>query len=175
MLNVEVRAAPWVGVTEVRVIVNGTVARTITGAAIQQPIDPYGHEGVLRWRGSIPLSELTGGRDAWVVVEAGMPIPRAADIADEDGYDGYIDHVDGDGDGAIDDTGMLRPPRATRDIHWTSWRPGAFPSRSPIPSSSTWTAAAGGLPDERPQRCDERPPRAFAGDHPRGGPGLDGV
>ena len=65
-----------------------------------------------------------------MVVEAGMPIPRAADIADEDGYDGYIDHVDGDGDGAIDDTGMLRPapgdPRYPLDIVAPGSLPFAF-------------------------------------------------
>lgn len=127
MLNVEVRAVPWVAVTEVRIIVNGTVARTITGADIQQPADPYGADGVVRWRGSIPLSELTGGRDAWVVVEAGMPIPRAADVADEDGYDGYIDHVDGDGDGAIDDTGMVRPPPGDPRYPLDIVAPGSLP------------------------------------------------
>jgi hypothetical protein len=106
-LDVVVRAAPWVAVTEVRVIVNGVVARTIVGSELSQPADRFGAEGVLRWRGSLPLAELTGGRDAWVVVEAGMPLPPAADRVDDDGH---LDRVDGDGDGAIDDEGMVRPP-----------------------------------------------------------------
>jgi hypothetical protein len=126
-LNVEVRAVPWVAVTEVRIIVNGAVSRTLTGADIQQPADPYGTDGVVRWRGSIPLSELTHGRDAWVVIEAGMPLPRAADLVDDDGY---LDHVDGDGDGAIDDTGMVRPrpgdPRYPLDIVAPGSLPFAF-------------------------------------------------
>lgn len=106
MLEVEVRAAPWVAVTEVRVLVNGNVARTIMGSEVMQPPDRYGAEGVVRWRGSLSVAELTGGRDAWIVVEAGMPLPASADREDDDGN---IDHVDGDGDGAIDDTGMVRP------------------------------------------------------------------
>lgn len=127
MLAVEVRAVPWVAVTEVRIVVNGTIARTITGSDIQQPSDPYGADGVVRWRGTIPLAELTGGRDAWVVIEAGMPLPRSADLEDDDGY---IDHVDGDGDGAIDDTGMVRPrpgdPRYPLDIVAPGSLPYAF-------------------------------------------------
>jgi hypothetical protein len=98
-LRVSVRAPPWVPVREVRVLVNGRVVRTVTGDAVSAPSDPFGAEGVTRFTGSFPLAELLGGRDGWVLVEAGEALPRAADTDD----DGAVDRIDGDGDGQIDD------------------------------------------------------------------------
>ncbi len=124
MLDVEVRAAPWVPVTEVRFIVNGRVARTLTARDLTQPADPFGREGTVRWRGRVALSELLGGRDGWVVVEAGLPLPAMADLEDNDGLP---DHIDGDGDGAIDDTELLRPRESDARFHVDVVSPGALP------------------------------------------------
>lgn len=124
MLDVEVRAAPWIPVTEVRFVVNGRVARTITGAEITAPRDPFGAEGVVRWRGRVALSELLGGRDGWIVVEAGLPIPPAVD--DEDA-DGLVDHIDGDGDGALDDVNLARPRESDPRFHVDVISPGTLP------------------------------------------------
>jgi hypothetical protein len=121
---VEVRAAPWIPVTEVRFVVNGAVVRTISGAEIQRPADPFGADGVVRWRGSLPLAQLTGGRDAWIVVEAGLPLPEARDLEDDDGL---VDHIDGDGDGAIDDRHLARPRESDPRFHVDVVSPGTLP------------------------------------------------
>ncbi len=123
-LAVEVRAAPWIPVTEVRFVVNGAVVRTISGAEIQRPADPFGADGVVRWRGSLPLAQLTGGRDAWIVVEAGLPLPEARDLEDDDGL---VDHIDGDGDGAIDDRHLARPRESDPRFHVDVVSPGTLP------------------------------------------------
>lgn len=124
-LAVEVRAAPWVPVTEVRVVVNGVVVRTVSGAAIARPADPFGTDGVVRWRGSFPLAALTGGRDAWIVVEAGLPLPAARDLDDDDGL---IDHIDGDGDGEVDDRHLARPTENDPRFHVDVVSPGTLPT-----------------------------------------------
>lgn len=99
ILSLEVRAAPWIPVSEVRVVVNGKVVKTITGLA--SPPDPFGKEGVVRYRGSLPLAELLAGvaDDAWIVVEAGLPLVPSADLDD----DGIPETTDVNGDGRIDD------------------------------------------------------------------------
>src|SRR5690606_12847826 len=96
-LTIRVEAAPWVPVEEVRIWVNGALARTITDLA--HPDDPLGQGGLLRLETSLPLAELlpaTG--DAWIVVEAGAPILPHADLD----CDGIPDTGDNDGDGRID-------------------------------------------------------------------------
>lgn len=123
-IEVEVRAAPWVPVTEVRFVVNGRVAKTISGSEIRAPADPFGRDGLVRWTGRVALSELLSGRDGWVVIEAGLPLPRAADTEDDDGL---IDRVDGDGDGQIDDEGMLRPRESDPRFHVDVISPGTLP------------------------------------------------
>jgi hypothetical protein len=121
VLQVRVSAAPWVPVREVRVVVNGRVAWK--GAPPVQPADPFGRADLVRLDRSWPLSELlgaAGSRDAWVVVEAGEPLPLAADL---DG-DGVPDTGDNDGNGVVDrgdveageDQGPLDPPRAPADF-----------------------------------------------------------
>lgn len=101
-LALEVRAAPWIPVEEIRVLVNGKLARTIGGAAIARPVDPFGKDGLLRFRGSLRVAELLGDlapdEDAWIVVEAGLPLRPAADLDD----DGLPDTTDNDGNGVID-------------------------------------------------------------------------
>lgn len=115
-LEVEVRAAPWIPVSEVRVIVNGRVVATATDG-FAAPADPFGAAGLVRWQGSWALAELlagTGGGDAWLLVEAGLPLGLTADLDD----DGVVDTTDNDGDGDVDlgdvakdeETGPLADP-----------------------------------------------------------------
>lgn len=99
-LSVEVRAAPWIPVEEIRIIVNGNLARTIR--EVTTPPDAFGKDGLVRYRGSIPLAELLAAvpptEDAWIVVEAGLPLITAADLDD----DGLPDTTDNDHNGVID-------------------------------------------------------------------------
>ncbi len=92
-LQIEVRAADWVPVPEVRVYVNGRLATTLDAAP--DPDDP-----LLRFDGGVPLADLVDGlsTDAWVVVEAGWPLAENDDLD----CDGAPDTGDHDGDGAID-------------------------------------------------------------------------
>ncbi len=122
-LHITVRAPPWVPVTEVRVVVNGRVVRTVSGSEIAQPSDPFGTEGVQRYAGEMALDDLVMGRDAWVVVEAGMPLPATADTDD----DGLVDHIDGDGDGVADDEGMVRGGEDDPRFHLDVVAPGTLP------------------------------------------------
>lgn len=100
-LELEVRAAPWIPVTEVRIIVNGRLARQVS-SGISAPADPFGSEGLVRYQASLPLDELLAAAgasgDAWIVVEAGLPIWPAADVD----LDGLVDTTDNDGNGVID-------------------------------------------------------------------------
>ncbi len=90
-LEITVRAAPWVPLTEVRVVVNGEVV------AVYDPALAI----------SVPVADLVGGRDGWIVVEAGIPFPA---VADHDG-DGNPDRIDGNDDGVVDpDEEELEPP-----------------------------------------------------------------
>lgn len=106
--SIEVQAAPWIPVDEVRVLVNGEVVCAIghagvTGSAAAgcpaslaaNPSDPYGQTGVLRYADTVQLSVQA---DAFVTVEAGALLPAAADL---DG-DGVLDTWDCNGDGAVD-------------------------------------------------------------------------
>ena len=97
-LAIEVRAAPWIPVEEIRIVVNGAIARTIT-QGIARPADPFGSGGTLRYRGSIPLREIaSGGDDDFIVVEAGLPLWPAADLDD----DGLPETTDNDHNGVVD-------------------------------------------------------------------------
>jgi hypothetical protein len=97
-LDVTVRAAPWIPVTEVRYVVNGEVVRTEPVTVV--PDDPFGQDGLVRYQAKLPLADLLGpdGADAWLLVEAGLPLPAVGDMDD----DGIVDTTDNDGDGVID-------------------------------------------------------------------------
>jgi len=98
-LAVKVSAAPWVPVEEVRIIVNGEVVRTLDGAALSRPADPYGTDGLLRLDTEIKLAELLPAEgDAWLVVEAGRRLEPLEDF----NCDGIPDTGDNNRDGAID-------------------------------------------------------------------------
>jgi hypothetical protein len=103
-LHLTVSAAPWVPVDEVRIVVNGTLVKTLNGAALSRPTDPFGTEGLVRYQGSLPLSELvTRPGDAWLVVEAGRALPLAKDLGGPSGQpDGIPDTTDNNGDGVVD-------------------------------------------------------------------------
>jgi hypothetical protein len=106
VLRIIVGAAPWVPVDEVRVVVNGKVVKTINGAQITKPTNPFGITGLVRFNGTVPLAELLTGvsGDAWIVVEAGSPLPLAGDLGGgiDDRPDGIPDTTDNNHDGVVD-------------------------------------------------------------------------
>jgi hypothetical protein len=99
MLSIRVSAAPWVPVDEIRIVVNGRVARTLS-AELSHPSDPFGADGIVRFEGEVALSEILpdGDRDAYIVVEAGTALPIAGDLD----CNGIPDTGDNDGDGTVD-------------------------------------------------------------------------
>ncbi|HET8715620.1 MAG TPA: hypothetical protein VFM16_07340, partial [Holophagaceae bacterium] len=76
-LTVNVWSASWVPVDEVRVVVNGTVASTApfgaTPASNGWTVDASDPRHWSRTF-TVPMSSLTGGKDGWIVVEAGVPL-----------------------------------------------------------------------------------------------------
>jgi len=96
-LTIRVSAAPWVPVDEVRIYVNGALARTLTG--LDEPADPLGVDGLVRLDTAIDLTTLLpGSGDAWLVVEAG----RALEPNEDFNCDGIPDTGDNNRDGKID-------------------------------------------------------------------------
>ncbi len=96
-LQLRVSAAPWVPIEEVRIVINGEVARTITDLA--HPTSPEGAGETLRYEGQVDISELLpSSGDAWVVVEAGRSLEKNVDL----NCDGWPDTGDNNGDGVID-------------------------------------------------------------------------
>jgi hypothetical protein len=134
--DVNVQAAPWIPVDEVRVLVNGVLACSVShagasgphasgcpAALAQNPNDPFGSAGVVRYTGSV---QLMFDKDSFVTVEAGAVLPVGADL----NGDGVLDTWDCNGDGSIDATdgpacATLRssPPSAP----WSS-----LPASSPL-------------------------------------------
>lgn len=99
VLQIQVSAAPWIPVEEVRVWVNGSLS-----AQFSVPItsaDPFGHTA-FQIGFDRPLAELLMDRptveDVWIVVEAGMKLPAFADLDD----DGIPETTDNNGDGQVD-------------------------------------------------------------------------
>lgn len=116
-LTVRVSAAPWVPVDEIRIVVNGEVARMLK-PDLARSTDAFGREDLVRFEGTLPLDPLLKGvrGDAWLVVEAGEALLPAADLD----CDGVPDTGDNDGDGVADarDVGVdpdddRAPARAT--------------------------------------------------------------
>ncbi|MBJ93398.1 MAG: hypothetical protein CMP23_02875 [Rickettsiales bacterium] len=98
-LRIDLKAAPWVPIEEVRIIVNGELVRSIADK-LAPAGDPMGQAASTRLEGlEIPLSELLpASGDAWLVVEAGQPLPPNADL----NCDGLPDTGDNNADGTID-------------------------------------------------------------------------
>ncbi|MHB8872723.1 MAG: CehA/McbA family metallohydrolase [Myxococcaceae bacterium] len=102
---VKVSAAPWVPVQEIRFVVNGKVVKTLSGASLSHPTEPFGDTGLVRFDESLPLSDLVSGTsDAWLVIEAGQALPLSGDLGGTlDGKpDGIPDTGDNDGNGVVD-------------------------------------------------------------------------
>ncbi len=119
IIDVAITAMPFVPVAELRFVVNGTVVRTLP-VPLADGASPTGP--ARRHTASIALDELLTGAvgDAWLVVEAGLPLPITADLDD----DGLPDVADNNGDGRADaadlpsgedrDDDDLRFPNPTR-------------------------------------------------------------
>jgi hypothetical protein len=135
-VQVQVQAAPWIPVDEVRVWVNGDLACAIrrggvTGlqaaacpaALAANPADPFGTAGVLRYTGTL---QLAFAKDSFVVVEAGVVLPPGRDL----NGDGATDTWDCNGDGNIDGEDA-DPCAALRAAPPGASRPG-LPADSPL-------------------------------------------
>ncbi|MEQ1502023.1 MAG: CehA/McbA family metallohydrolase [Myxococcota bacterium] len=95
-LRIHVRAAPWVPIDEVRIVVNGEVVATRTD--LSTPADPFGTSGLDRFDAELPLADLLPAEgDAWIVVEAGVPLVTNGDLD----CNGVPDTGDTNGDGWI--------------------------------------------------------------------------
>ncbi|MDQ3264787.1 MAG: hypothetical protein M3Y59_14145 [Myxococcota bacterium] len=137
-LAVKVSAAPWIPVEELRVVVNGQVARTVP---LSPPADPLGTADTVRFDGLLNVGELVAGvtGDVWIVLEAGAPLPLSADLGGgPDGQpDGIPDTSDNDGNGVVDAAdvqgpdavGPLRAPAdaSAAGLYFRTAFPGAGP------------------------------------------------
>lgn len=142
VVDIEVRAAPWIPIDEIRFIVDGSVVKVIGPSELSHPSDAFGTAGILRYQGSVPLASLlpssNAGRDAWLVIEAGQALPLAADLDD----DGLADTTDNDADGVVDTRDRVEkeddthqnfhePDRVAEDdprFHIDSVAPGTLPT-----------------------------------------------
>jgi hypothetical protein len=112
-LAITVSAPPWVPVEEVRVVTSAGTRVLATGAELSHPTDPFGTTGLVRFQREVAIADLVS-RDDFIIVEAGLPYPIAADLDDN----GVVDTSDNDGDGDVDfddvdpdeDIGPLDPP-----------------------------------------------------------------
>lgn len=73
-LSVTITAGDWVPVDEVRVVVNGQVVQTASVATA------FSRTDLRTWSGSLAVN-LPPGKDAWIVVEAGVPLATAGAYA----------------------------------------------------------------------------------------------
>ena len=135
VLAITVKAPPWVPVEEVRIVTSRGTRVIAAGPALAHPSDPFGTAGVVRYQATLALHDLVT-RDDFLIVEAGLPYPDAADLDD----DGVPDTTDNNGDGVIDDrdiepdedAGPFAVPPDPRDPtdprYWvTRVVPGAWP------------------------------------------------
>jgi hypothetical protein len=135
MLTVDVGAAPWIPVAELRFVVNGKVAKVVP-VPLMDTVDFAGMDR--HFQVKVSLGELLAGvtKDAWLVVEAGLPLPLAADLDN----DGLPDTTDNNGDGVIDDRDIpadaddedlrfrdpVRPPPGDPRFHLDAIAPGTW-------------------------------------------------
>ncbi len=135
IVAITVRAPPWVPVDEVRIVTSTGTRVIAAGAQLLHPADPFGTTGVVRYEAMLPVRDLVT-RDDFLVVEAGLAYPDAADFDD----DGVPDTTDNNGDGVVDrrdiepdeDAGPFTIPADPRDPadrrYWvTRVVPGAWP------------------------------------------------
>jgi hypothetical protein len=113
-LNIDVKVAPWIPVTEIRIIVNGNVFHIPVSKDFPTTIDHLGGQALATRPRQLGLSQyLPAHGDAWLVVEAGLALD---------------DPVDQNGDGLPDlsqhDLDLLADP-SLDDYH--AIVPGAWP------------------------------------------------
>jgi hypothetical protein len=109
VIDITVKAAPWIPLDEVRIV---TSTGTQVIAQLAAPDNPFGTD-VVRYQAQLPLASLVS-RDDFIIVEAGLAYPLAADLDN----DGVVDTGDNNGDGRVDqadveedeDVGPLVPP-----------------------------------------------------------------
>jgi hypothetical protein len=153
ILRVRVSAAPFIPVEQIRYIVNGELALALPVEPTPHQ-DPLGTAGLVRFESAIELGELASpGEDAWVVVEAGMPLPLTGDLEDNDGLP---DTTDNNGDGRVDKKdgiGEFREPGAVSAddprTHIQVLAPGTYPYAFTNPFVIDWDGdgwTAPGLP-----------------------------
>ncbi len=136
LLAIEVRAAPWIPVTDVHLVTSTGEIEVASGADLVTPADPFGTDDTVRVQITVPIATIVTGADDWFVIEAGMPLPVVGDLDD----DGIPDTSDNDGDGDVDaddvedgeDDGPLAEPVDPTDdtdprYHLTRVVPGAWP------------------------------------------------
>lgn len=120
VVHVVVHAAPWVPVDELRAVVNGEIMQTWHDE-LSKPTEPLGRSGIERLVLDIPLADLLPTGDAWLVFEAGSPLPPNADLdcngvsdTGDNNDDGVADwrDVDRNDDGEVDAKEQPRKPPA---------------------------------------------------------------
>jgi hypothetical protein len=138
MISVDVGVAPWIPVTEVRFIVNGKLAKTVP-VPLGDAADITGMDRHAQVK--VPLGELLMGvgKDAWLVVEAGLPLPPTADLDN----DGLPETADNNGDGVVDNRDV---PADDDDDDLRFPNPGRPPATDPrfhleVIAPGTWTYA----------------------------------
>jgi len=95
VLDITVKAAPWIPVDEVRIVTSRGTQVIATG--LPKP-DPFGNTGLIRYQGQIALSSILTADD-FIIVEAGLAYPLAADLDN----DGVVETTDNNLDGIVDD------------------------------------------------------------------------
>lgn len=166
-LRVRVTAPAWVPVQEVRVLVNGEP--TVLGAAeLTHPEDPLTPVDVLRLDRTLSLDDLlpSGTRDAWIVVEAGSPLPAAGDLD----CDGVPDTTDNNGDGLIDWRDVDRNGDDVVDDDDVEGRDGPEPCRDDYGKDASADRPGTGPLRNPPAPQREDPGYVFAGVTPGGYP-----
>jgi len=145
-LALQVTAAPWVPVEEVRVLVNGVEARVFGPAELSNPAGPFDVDGMVRLDAEVPLSSIlpSDGSDAWVVVEAGRTLIEQADLD----CDGFPDTGDNNGDGTIDWQDVVELEEEPEDVCLGASGPLLEP---PTPDRGSddylfWAVTPGGYP-----------------------------
>jgi hypothetical protein len=151
--HIVLRAAPYVPIDELRFIVDGSVRKTIALPPTPE-LDPFGTSNLTRFEGEVELSELAAaGHDAWIVVEAGLRLPLAGDLEDDDGLPDTTDNNDDGKVDAADVPGEFREPGRVPEndprFHLETLAPGAWSTAFSNPFLIDWGGdgwVAPGLP-----------------------------
>lgn len=109
-LGINITVAPWIPVTEIRIIVNGVVNRIPTTKDFPMVMNHFGTQPLFATPRDLPLDGyLPASGDAWLIVEAGIALDDAVDL---DG-DGLPDLTDNDllglSDPSLDDYHAIAP------------------------------------------------------------------